>query len=68
MTTAPQNFIKRFLNVFTLLHFEYFADAEKELHEVMESPDTAKDSHHAKPIANLVLNWVKDTQQEQSRV
>jgi len=68
MTTTPNTFMKRFLNVFTLLHFGYFADAEKELNDVIEAPDEVKDSQHAKPIANLVLNWVKDTQKEQSRV
>lgn len=68
MTTPQQNLITRFLNVFTLMHFNYLTDAEKELNEILETPDDHKDSHHAKPVAKLVAHWVADTAKEQNRV
>ena len=68
MTAKRHTFIQRFLNIFTLMHFDYFDDAEKELNEIVSANDTHKDINHAKPIANLVLNWVADTKQEQKNV
>lgn len=67
--SEPQiNFLKRFLNIFTLMHFNYFEEATKELNELINAPDAYKDSAYAKPIANLLLNWVKDTQEDKNRV
>lgn len=66
MTATQQNLIKRFLNVFTLMHFNYLADAEKELNEILETPDAHKDSHHAKPVAKLVAHWVADAKEQKN--
>lgn len=68
MTAQQQNLIKRFLNIFTLMHFSYFTEAEKELNDVIDINDTNNDITHAKPIAKLVLNWVADAKQEQQDV
>jgi hypothetical protein len=66
MTNERSNYIKRFLNIFTLMHFEYFADAEKELTAVLDTADTGDESTHAKPIAKLITHWVTDLQKEKN--
>lgn len=59
---------KVFLNVFTLMHFGYFDDAQRELNDVINSEDKDSDSDYAKQFAQLLLKWVHNITREKANV
>lgn len=59
---------KVFLNVFTLMHFGYFDDAQRELNDVINSEDKDSDSDYAKQFAQLLLKWVNNITREKANV
>lgn len=71
MTNSQSNTFKLFLNVFTLLHFDYLDDAEKELNALLDNnmPLTPADHKgYCRDVAQTLLGWIQTIKKEKARV